>query len=118
MSATQLRVLHALDGEEWRTGEQVAETLGMSKTVVYNNLVPLFRMRLIERTPALSKRYRVYSYRLKKDCGLLIRRQRRPYEKRNSFNNAGDGMLRILAKTGSDYVRGKALKELKRRGLE
>ena len=90
----------------------------MNRTVVYNNLMPLFRSRLIERTPMPNKRYMVYGYRLKKDCGVLVRRQRRPYEKRDSFNSAGDGMLRILVRTGSDYVKGKALKELKRRGLE
>ena len=90
----------------------------MGKMVVYNNLMPLFRSRLIERTPVSNRRNRVYIYRLKKDCGLLVRPQRRPYEKRDSFNSAGDEMLRILVKTGSDYVKGKALKELKKRGLE
>ena len=111
-------MLHALDGEEGRTGEQVAEALGMGKMVVYNNLMPLFRSRLIERMPVSNRRNRVYIYRLKKDCGLLVRPQRRPYEKRDAFNSAGDGMLRILVKTTTGDVRKKAKKELKRRGLE
>ena len=120
LSDKQMRTINLMSKDTWMFASELANELGTATGKIWPTLASLVDKGLVE-TKRYNPNRNTLQYKLRKDCGVLHVMEppkKEAYVKRDSFNSAGDGMLRILVKTTTGDVRKKARKELKRRGLE